>query len=146
MKKQYLYLILALCLLACSNNFTTPAENEVIKLVNGERRKKSLSTLTTTKELSEAANKRAKEIAISFSHTRPNGTSCFTVFQEYNIQSSYSGENIAAGQKTPESVMNSWMNSPGHRANILNGNFNKIGVGEYEKDGTHYWVQLFAKF
>ncbi len=120
---------------------------QILELVNTERKKQGLSSVVLDEKLSQAANKRAKEIVTTFSHTRPNGESCFTVLKEYNITYRTTGENIAAGQPTPESVMNSWMNSPGHRANILNGAFKKIGVGYVGTDGLGYrtyWVQLFT--
>jgi len=80
------------------------------------------------------------------SHTRPNGTSCFTVLSELGVGYSASGENIAAGQKTPQAVMESWMNSSGHKANILNPDFTHIGVG-YAEGGNYgtNWVQLFVR-
>jgi uncharacterized protein YkwD len=87
---------------------------------------------------------RAEELIQSFSHTRPDGTSCFTAFDEFGVDYRAAGENIAAGQKTPEDVVNSWMNSSGHRANILSENFTAIGVGVAEDvNGTLYWVQMF---
>ncbi len=87
---------------------------------------------------------RAKELEALFSHTRPDGSSCFTVLGEYGISYSGAGENIAAGQRSPEEVMNSWMNSQGHRENIMQDSYEKIGVGHYQgQDGTQYWVQLF---
>lgn len=118
--------------------------NEVIKLVNQERAKAGLSALSTNATLTSAANKRAEETVVSFSHTRPNGTQFSTVFKEYGVSYRAAGENIAYGQKTPQEVVTGWMNSPGHRANILNGNFGKIGVGVHQNNGVIYWVQLFT--
>lgn len=117
---------------------------QVMQLVNAERAKQGLSSLTTTSALSSAANKRATEIKQSFSHTRPNGSSFSTVLGEYGISYSAAGENIAYGQKTPQEVVNGWMNSAGHRANILNSKFNKIGIGVYQSGNTIYWSQLFT--
>ncbi|MGN0537860.1 MAG: CAP domain-containing protein [Acutalibacteraceae bacterium] len=117
--------------------------NEVIRLVNVERQKRGLSTLTKRDDVCEIAAIRAKEIVISFSHTRPNGSSCFSLFDEYNISYWSAGENIAYGYRTPAEVMEGWMNSEGHRANILNGNFDGIGVGCYEENGVLYWTQFF---
>ena len=122
---------------------TAAITNEVVRLVNAERKKKGLSALTTTTKLTAAAQKRAVEISQSFSHTRPNGTSCFTIFSEYGISNSGGGENVACGYSSPQSVMDGWMESSGHKANILNSNFKSIGVGYYVKDGSKYWVQLF---
>lgn len=115
--------------------------DEVIKLVNKERSKRGLDPLTTTDKLRDAAEKRAKELGKSFSHTRPNGTSCFTVLGEYGISYSAAGENIAHGQHTPEDAMESWMNSEMHKKNILNPDFTGIGVA-YDED-TDSWVQIF---
>ena len=93
--------------------------------------------------LSEYA--RAQEIAQSFSHTRPDGTNGFTVLKERGIVYVACGENIAKGSITPRRVMEGWMNSAGHRKNILNANFTSIGVGYYlDAAGTAHWVQLFT--
>ena len=120
-------------------------EDEVIRLVNQERAKEGLSALSGDSKLTRAAEIRAKELVTKFSHTRPDGESCFTVLEEVSLKDyKHVGENIAYGQKTPEKVMNSWMNSSGHRKNILTANFKKIGVGCYQdSSGTLYWVQLF---
>lgn len=118
--------------------------DQVLKLVNQERAKAGLPALTTNKTLQAAANKRAQEIKQSFSHTRPNGSSPFTVLNEYGISYKSAGENIAYGQKTPEAVMNAWMNSSGHRANILKNGFGKVGIGVYKVNGVLYWTQLFT--
>ena len=118
--------------------------DQVLKLVNQERAKAGLSALTTNSTLTAAANKRAQETAKSFSHTRPDGSSFSTVLKEYGISYRMSGENIAYGQKTPQEVVTGWMNSEGHRANILNGSFGKIGIGVYKSNGVIYWSQLFT--
>ncbi len=92
-----------------------------------------------------AANVRAKEIKQQFSHTRPDGRSFDTVLTENGVSFRGSGENIAYGQRSPEAVMEGWMNSAGHRANILNANFKNIGVGYYQDtNGVNHWVQLFT--
>lgn len=117
----------------------------VLELVNAARTQDGKSPLTLSDSLCEVAQLRADEIAISFSHTRPNGASCFTAIDEAGISYRTTGENIAAGQDSPASVMDSWMNSSGHRANILSGDFSSIGIG-YVKAGDlygHYWVQMF---
>ena len=118
--------------------------NEVLRLVNIERSKAGLSALTTNSTLTAAANKRAQETVQSFSHTRPNGTGFQTALTEFGVSYRAAGENIAYGQRTPQEVVTGWMNSPGHRANILNANFNKIGIGVYQKNGVIYWSQLFT--
>lgn len=118
---------------------------QVVKLVNEERSKAGLPALNVMTDLTAAANVRAVEIKQSFSHTRPNGSSFSTAIKEQGVSFRGSGENIAWGQKTPQQVMNGWMNSDGHRANILNKNFKNIGVGYYQDEkGTNYWVQLFT--
>ena len=117
---------------------------QVVQLVNKERRKQGLKELTLDKSVESAALIRAKEIEVSFSHTRPNGSSFFSVLKENGINYRSAGENIAWGQVSPEAVMQAWMNSDGHRANILNSGFTKIGVGYYRNSsGRNYWTQLF---
>ncbi|MEG0942983.1 MAG: CAP domain-containing protein [Angelakisella sp.] len=117
---------------------------EVVRLVNAERAKAGLNPLVADSNIAAAAYVRSTEQPQNFSHTRPNGTSCFTALTEQGVSYRGAGENIAFGQKTPADVMNSWMNSPGHKANILNPNFTKIGVGSYKVNGTIYWTQLFT--
>jgi uncharacterized protein YkwD len=118
---------------------------QVVKLVNQERAKNGLNPVTLDKTIEAAGLVRAKEIAVSFSHTRPNGSSFSTVLKEQGISYRGAGENIAMGYKTPEAVMEAWMNSDGHRANILNKNFTEIGVGHYQsEDGKNHWTQLFT--
>lgn len=118
---------------------------EVVKLVNEQRKQAGLSELSVNTNISSAALTRAKEIEKSFSHTRPNGTNFGTVLTENNVSFKGSGENIAWGQTTPQQVMEGWLNSPGHRANILNPKFTSIGVGHYQNSkGVNYWTQLFT--
>ncbi len=118
---------------------------QVLKLVNTERKKAGLTELTWDDTVATAAMTRSKEIEKSFSHTRPDGRNFGTAITDLGITYRGAGENIAWGQKTPEAVMNAWMNSEGHRANILNPNFKKLGVG-YRTDSqrTPYWTQLFT--
>ena len=118
--------------------------SQVLKIVNEERAKEGLSALTISQSLVAPANKRAQEISQSFSHTRPNGTAWSTVLDEYNVSVQAAGENLAYGYSTPEAVMNGWMNSPGHRANIMSPNFNHVGIGYYKVNGTVYATQLFS--
>ena len=120
--------------------------NEVIALVNQQRAAYGLGPVTATYELSSAAQARAVETVTLFSHTRPNGSSCFSIFPTYGVSYRCAGENIAAGQDTPAEVVNAWMNSPGHRANILNGSFNHMGVGCYNANTIYgiYWTQMFT--
>ncbi len=92
-----------------------------------------------------AAALRAQEITINLSHQRPDGSNCFTVLDECGILYYSAGENIAAGQQTPQEVVTAWMNSPGHRDNILNPSFISLGVGIFYKEGGYgyHWVQEF---
>lgn len=120
------------------------AAEAVASLVNAARQDAGLSELELDVDLCAAAQARAQEIAQSFSHTRPDGSSCFTILEEFGVSYRAAGENIAMGQRTPEEVMDGWMNSSGHRANILNGTFTSIGVGYYvDGAGAAHWVQIF---
>ena len=124
-------------------DISTVYEMEVANIVNKERAANGLEPLEYDYELAEAAGVRAKELEQNLSHTRPDGTSCFTVLQEFGIEYWMCGENIAAGQRSAEQVMNGWMNSPGHRQNIMSP-YTHIGVGYYvDKNGRTNWVQLF---
>ena len=118
--------------------------SQVAALVNAERAKYGLSALTVDTKVQQAALVRAKETAQSFSHTRPNGSSFSTALTEAGVSYPTPGENIAYGQTTPQQVMNAWMNSSGHGANILNANYTTIGVGYTVINGTAYWAQLFT--
>ena len=112
---------------------------EVVALVNAERAKEGLSALTIDTRVQAAAQVRAKESEQLFSHTRPDGSSFATALKEQNVSYRRAGENIAWGQRTPEAVMKAWMNSSGHRANIMNPDFTTIGVGYYvNANGTPY--------
>lgn len=125
------------------NGYNSSYEQQVLNLVNKERRSQGLSALSLSSEAQQAARVRAKEIVSSFSHTRPNGTSCFTVLNEIGAKYTSAGENIAKGQKTPEQVVEAWMNSPSHRANILSSKYTKLGVGCYFNGSNTYWAQMF---
>ena len=119
---------------------------EVARLVNEERAKAGLPLLTVDPGAAAAAQIRAKEIQTSFSHTRPDGRNFSTALTEAGARFAGAGENIAYGQATPRQVMDVWMNSSGHRANILNESYTSIGVG-YERNsaGVAYWTQLFIR-
>ncbi len=118
---------------------------KVVELVNAERAKAGLQPVKANSQMMGAAEVRAKEIERSFSHTRPDGSGFSTVLTQNGVSFRGSGENIAYGQPTPEAVMETWMNSAGHRGNILNGQFTDIGVGYYENgSGVGYWVQVFT--
>ena len=118
---------------------------QVLQLVNKERAARGLSSLRLDARVSAAAQVRAAECARSFSHTRPNGTRCFTALKEGGVSYRPAGENIAYGQRTPQAVMTDWMNSSGHRANILNSNYTTIGIGYTVINGTPYWSQFFIQ-
>lgn len=111
----------------------------VVDQVNMERGKRGLSALRVDAELTRAAQIRAQEIAKSFSHTRPDGSSWRTV-----CGAAY-GENIARGQKTVDKVMAAWMSSEGHRRNILRASYGSIGVCCLKVGNIYHWVQLFGK-
>ena len=118
---------------------------EVFRLTNVERENLGLSALTQNSALTATAAVRAEECVVSFSHTRPNGTSCFTAFAENNVNYIRAAENIAYGQATPSAVVADWMDSPGHRSNILDPNLGVIGIGvELGQNGRLYWSQLFT--
>ncbi len=122
--------------------------DEVIRLINEERKKAGLNPLEKNDKMMSAAAVRAEEINEVFGHTRPNGESCRTALEEVGYEGVYAGENIAGGQKTPEKAVEEWLNSEGHRRNILNPNAKYTGVGFLHKvEGiyTYYdWVQIFA--
>ena len=118
---------------------------QIVKLVNAERAKEGLPAVQLDAQITAAANIRAREIVQQFAHTRPNGSSFYTVLKENGISYMGCGENIAYGQRSAEEVMDGWMNSSGHRANIMNKNYKNIGVGYYQDArGVKYWVQLFT--
>lgn len=119
---------------------------EVLKLVNAERKKAGLKELKGMIALDKAAQIRASEITgadENFSHTRPNGKDWYTVLAERKITYRFAGENLAAGQATPETVVADWMSSSDHKANILDPDFQYMGVGYVEYEGYLYWAQLF---
>lgn len=120
------------------------AASEVVRLTNSARSQNGYAALVEDGALSEAAAVRAREIARSFSHTRPSGASFSSALSESGVSYLRAGENIASGQKSASEVVNAWMNSPGHRANILNSSYSRIGSASVNIDGTLYWVQLFA--
>lgn len=123
---------------------SSSAASEVVRLTNSARSKNGYAALVEDGVLSEAAAVRAREIARSFSHTRPSGASFSSALSESGVSYLRAGENIASGQKSASEVVNAWMNSPGHRANILNSSYSRIGSASVNINGTLYWVQLFA--
>ena len=127
-----------------SASIQSSAASEVVRLTNSARSQNGYAALVEDGALSEAAAVRAREIARSFSHTRPSGASFSSALSESGVSYLRAGENIASGQKSAFEVVNAWMNSPGHRANILNSSYSRIGSASVNIDGTLYWVQLFA--
>ena len=118
-------------------------ESEVIRLVNEIRRQNGLSALTANWELSRIARYKSQDMVDNryFSHTSPTYGTPFQMIRAFGLSYRTAGENIAYGQRTPQAVVDAWMNSSGHRANILNAAFTQIGVG-YVSSG-HYWTQMF---
>jgi len=125
---------------------TSSQAEAVLNLVNAERSKQGLKPLTLSEKLDNLATMKSQDMAEKgyFDHTSPTYGTPFQMLQDHGVHYRAAGENIAAGQKTPEEVMNAWMNSSGHRANILNANYTQLGVGYYQ-GGQYgvYWTQLF---
>lgn len=117
---------------------------QVYKQVNSQRAKAGKSALKVDKNLEKAAMRRAAECALVYrkDHIRPNGTDSRTAFPSGH---KYRGENICADRNTATEAVSSWMNSSGHRANIMNKKFKSTGIGSFTINGTTYWVQLFCK-
>ena len=138
-----------------NNNYQQPVSNgtqtyyqdsarQVLDLINQARAENGLQPLSWNSSIEAAAKTRAPEIVNTFEHIRPNGQSWSTAL---NIGYSTAGENIAAGQPNAQTVVNSWLNSPGHRANIMNADFNQMGVALYYDSNSEYkyhWVQIFT--
>ena len=127
-----------------NENTYTDLINEVYEITNNYRSLVGVSSLTLDSSLVEAASIRAKELSDSFSHTRPNGSSCFTVLSELGISYGTAGENIAAGYSSSQSVMEGWRSSSGHYQNIISSKFKKIGIGVNIINNQYYWVQIFS--
>ena len=121
----------------------TAYEQEVIRLVNEIRAENGLKPLTYDWELSRVARYKSQDMKDNryFSHTSPVYGSPFQMIKSFGLTYRTAGENIAKGYATPQAVVNGWMNSSGHRANILNASFTRIGVG-YVASGN-YWTQMF---
>jgi uncharacterized protein YkwD len=124
-------------------------QNEFLRRVNNERAKAGLKPVQLgDSNHNSAAQRRAEEIATVNSHVRPNGTKWYTVLSEYGVTDAAAGENAAWGSVSPEEVVNAWMNSEGHRANILDPEARAMGVGYYYNSSStwgHQWIQLFTK-
>lgn len=127
-----------------NENTYTDLINEVYEITNNYRSLVGVPSLTLDSSLVETASIRAKEISDSFSHTRPNGSSCFTVLSELGISYGTAGENIAAGYSSSQSVMEGWRSSSGHYQNIISSKFKQIGIGVNIINNQYYWVQIFS--
>jgi len=129
------------------DSYTTASQyaEEVLNLVNAERAKIGVGPLVGTAELNAAAAIRAAEVGNTFSHYRPDGSLCFGVLNDFGIASSARAENIAGNFRSPEQVVSAWMKSEGHKRNILNPVYNKIGIGVYtDSAGKLSWEQMFT--
>ena len=121
-------------------------QQQVLDLVNAERTKRGISALTLDSNLSSVATKKSQDMVNKnyFDHTSPTYGSPFDMMKQFGISYRTAGENIAKGQKTPQEVVTAWMNSEGHRKNILNPNFTNLGIGiAKDSKGTTYWTQMF---
>ena len=139
---------LAVTELSPENKQALDFESEVLRLCNNERTSRGLEPLMYNSGLKSAADIRIDETKTLFDHTRPNGEKWSTILNENNFRYLAAGENIAAGIKTPAEVVEAWMNSEGHRKNILNPEFNTLGVSyKFFEDSQYgyYWTQVFAK-
>ncbi|QFT89197.1 Cysteine-rich secretory protein family protein [Bacillus sp. THAF10] len=118
-------------------------EQKVVELTNAEREKGGLAPLELDAELSKVAKEKSNDMQKNnyFSHNSPTYGSPFDMMKQFGVEYKTAGENIAQGQQSPEEVVNAWMNSEGHRANIMNENFTHIGVGHVEEG--NYWTQMF---
>ncbi len=118
---------------------------QVYGIVNEERQKAGENSLVLDEKLCVLAQIRGNELIKLMSHTRPDGSNCFSILQEHGIDYRACAENVAFGQSSPKEVMEDWMSSPGHRDNILGSAYGKIGIGCVRTaTGTYYWVQIFT--
>lgn len=130
-----------------NNSNLSQLESEVVRLVNIERAKYGLSPFTASNELSNLARLKSKDMSDNnyFSHQSPKYGSAFDMMKSNGIKYKTAGENIAKGYSSAQSVVRGWMNSQGHRENILNPSFNTLGVGAHtSSNGTIYWTQMFT--
>ncbi len=122
--------------------------NEVLRLVNEARVQNNLAPLRLDEGLRKASQVRSAECVNVFSHTRPNGSSYKTAVAEAGVISDFLGENAATGQATPQEVVQAWMDSEGHRANILYPYYTRLGIGLSENNGNPYkgyaWIEIFS--
>lgn len=130
---------------AQNNSQSKTMEQQVVDLVNKYREENGLKPLKINYSVSKVAQAKSEDMRDKnyFDHTSPTYGSPFEMLKSFGISYKTAGENIAKGQKTAEAVVNAWMNSEGHRKNILNANYEEIGVGYATGNGTTYWTQLF---
>lgn len=132
---------------AQNNSANKTIEQQVVDLVNKHRAENGLNPLKINSSVSRVAQAKSEDMRDKnyFDHTSPTYGSPFEMLKSFGVSYKTAGENIAKGQKTAEAVVNAWMNSEGHRKNILNANFEKIGIGYATGNGTTYWTQMFIK-
>ncbi len=128
-----------------TNNVNKSMAEQILILVNAERKKAGVEPLTLSTEVSSVAQVKADDMAKNgyFDHNSPTYGSPFTMLSDFGVTYRTAGENIAKGQQSAEAVMNAWMNSSGHKANILSPNFKQLGVGYSANNGSPVWVQMF---
>lgn len=135
------------CAMFAFSGVAAASEAEAVELLNELRAEVGLSPLAwdSQSNLQRAAQVRARELDEKFSHTRPDGTSCFTAFDEFGVRYMTCAENIAYGTNLDAAgVIELWRNSPGHYANMTNGDLRKVGLASYRNGNIIYWVQLFT--
>lgn len=148
--RSFVVCLVALTALACDDDSSAacegPEEAAVRSLANGARADAGAGALSCDPLVAEVARDHADDMCARgyFDHTSQDGRSPFDRMRDAGVMFSNAGENIAWGQANAEQVHTSWMNSPGHRGNILNGAFERIGIGYAECSGRPYWVQVFA--
>ncbi len=137
-------IIIVILLSACSSQSKgETAINDIVKYCNQERAKAGLPEITLDRDLCDAAQLRAGEIATdgNFAHIRPDGSGCFTALKtDYN----YAGENLAKGEPDGRKIVQAWMDSEPHRKNVLTPEYAKTGIAYTEVDGVYYWAALFT--
>ncbi|WP_069472744.1 CAP domain-containing protein [Candidatus Marithrix sp. Canyon 246] len=143
-------LIISLLITFSAATAASQYDAELLRLTNLERKKVGLPALSLSSQLNQAAQSHADDMTKNnyFSHTGLNGSQPWDRAEAAGYNYSYVGENIAAGRSTPTETINQWMNSQGHRENILNSNYTEIGFGYSHLDSSkyrHYWVQVFGK-
>ena len=151
MKKFKIFLIALIAAIICAGNVTFAASTqsmnaEAVQLLNELRQSHGLQPLNwnPNSALQSAAQLRAQEIEEYFSHTRPDGSNCFTVLKQYGLSYRTCGENIAYGTNlSAEGATDLWINSPGHYKNMVNPDFREVGLACYVSGENIYWVQLF---